>query len=175
MKIAIGCDHIVTDEKIKVSDFIKSIGHEVIDVGTYDHQRTHYPIYGVNVAKAVTEGKADLGVVLCGTGVGISVSANKVPNARVALVRDITSARIAKEKYNCNFIGVGGTISGIDLITDIVETFINAEYIQTTESDQLIERMNQLLTDDQVQYDSNQFNKYIDKWNKGEYVDEVKH
>ncbi|MFU1768498.1 galactose-6-phosphate isomerase subunit LacB [Mammaliicoccus sciuri] len=175
MKIAIGCDHIVTDEKIKVSDFIKSIGHEVIDVGTYDHQRTHYPIYGVNVAKAVTEGKTDLGVVLCGTGVGISVSANKVPNARVALVRDITSARLAKEKYNCNIIGVGGTISGIDLITDIVETFINAEYIQTTESDQLIERMNQLLTDDQVQYDSNQFNKYIDKWNKGEYVDEVKH
>ncbi|MBU6088009.1 galactose-6-phosphate isomerase subunit LacB [Mammaliicoccus sciuri] len=175
MKIAIGCDHIVTDEKIKVSDFIKSIDHEVIDVGTYDHQRTHYPIYGVNVSKAVTEGKADLGVVLCGTGVGISVSANKVPNARVALVRDITSARLAKEKYNCNIIGVGGTISGIDLITDIVETFINAEYIQTTESDQLIERMNQLLTDDQVQYDSNQFNKYIDKCNKGEYVDEVKH
>ena len=175
MKIAIGCDHIVTDEKIKVSDFIKSIDHEVIDVGTYDHQRTHYPIYGVNVAKAVTEGKADLGVVLCGTGVGISVSANKVPNARVALVRDITSARLAKEKYNCNIIGVGGTISGMDLITDIVETFINAEYIQTTESDQLIERMNQLLTDDQVQYGSNQFNKYIDKWNKGEYVDEVKH
>ena len=175
MKIAIGCDHIVTDEKIKVSDFIKSIDHEVIDVGTYDHQRTHYPIYGVNVSKAVTEGKADLGVVLCGTGVGISVSANKVPNARVALVRDITSARLAKEKYNCNIIGVGGTISGIDLIKDIVETFINAEYIQTTESDQLIERMNQLLTDDQVQYDANQFNKYIDKWNKGEYVDEVKH
>ncbi|PCQ21235.1 galactose-6-phosphate isomerase subunit LacB [Klebsiella pneumoniae] len=175
MKIAIGCDHIVTDEKIKVSDFIKSIGHEVIDVGTYDHQRTHYPIYGVNVAKTVTEGKADLGVVLCGTGVGISVSANKVPNARVSLVRDITSARLAKEKYNCNIIGVGGTISGIDLIKDIVETFINAEYIQTTESDQLIERMNQLLTNDQVQYDANQFNKYIDKWNKGEYVDEVKH
>ncbi|MGO2094623.1 galactose-6-phosphate isomerase subunit LacB [Mammaliicoccus sciuri] len=175
MKIAIGCDHIVTDEKIKVSDFIKSIGHEVIDVGTYDHQRTHYPIYGVNVAKAVTEGKADLGVVLCGTGVGISVSANKVPNARVALVRDITSARLAKEKYNCNIIGVGGTILGIDLIKDIVETFINASYIQTSESDQLIERMNQLLTDDQVQYDANQFNKYIDKWNKGEYVDEVKY
>ncbi|WP_436884188.1 galactose-6-phosphate isomerase subunit LacB [Mammaliicoccus sciuri] len=175
MKIAIGCDHIVTDEKIKVSDFIKSIGHEVIDVGTYDHQRTHYPIYGVNVAKAVTEGKADLGVVLCGTGVGISVSANKVPNARVALVRDITSARLAKEKYNCNIIGVGGTISGIDLIKDIVETFINASYIQTSESDQLIECMNQLLTDDQVQYDANQFNKYIDKWNKGEYVDEVKY
>lgn len=175
MKIAIGCDHIVTDEKIKVSDFIKSIGHEVIDVGTYDRQRTHYPIYGVNVAKTVTEGKADLGVVLCGTGVGISVSANKVPNARVALVRDITSARLTKEKYNCNIIGVGGTISGIDLIKDIVETFINAEYIQTTESDQLIERMNQLLTNDQVQYDANQFNKYIDKWNKGEYVDEVKH
>nr|WP_263313331.1 galactose-6-phosphate isomerase subunit LacB [Mammaliicoccus sp. Marseille-Q6498] len=171
MKIAIGCDHIVTNVKMEISGFLKSLGHDVIDYGTYDHHRTHYPIYGVKVAESVTQEQADLGVVLCGTGVGISVSANKVPNARVALVRDITSARIAKEKYNCNVIAVGGTVSGIDLIKDIIETFINAEYIETDESAQLVEQMNQVLTKDQVHYNSHMFDEYLDKWNKGEYVD----
>lgn len=171
MKIAIGCDHIVTDEKIKISDYIKSIGHEVLDFGTYDHHRTHYPIYGVKVAQSVTNGQADLGVVLCGTGVGISVSANKVPGARVALVRDITSATLAKEQYNCNVIAVGGTITGIDLIKDIVEHFFNAKYKESPENNKLIEQIDNLLLSDSVQYEQNMFDEYLERWNKGEYVD----
>ncbi len=165
MRIAIGCDHIVTPIKDEVVKFLTNNGHQVIDCGTYDKVRTHYAVYGFEVARQVVSKQAHLGVCICGTGVGISNSAQKTKGARVCLTRDVASAVAARKYYDANIIAMGGRITGQGLIEEIINAFINTEYDGSNK--ELLDKVNNKIKNDN--YDIQMFNGEIEKWHQGGY------
>ncbi|MDY6228574.1 MAG: galactose-6-phosphate isomerase subunit LacB [Clostridium sp.] len=171
MIISVGCDHIVTEVKDSVVEYLKSKGHEVIDNGTYDKVRTHYPIYGKKTAEKVVNGEADLGVVICGTGVGITNSATKIKGARVALVRDVETARYSKENLDINILGFGGRITGLGLMENIIDVFLETKFNPTEENIAMVEKLNNMIEKDYANGDEHYFDEFMDKWDRGEYHD----
>lgn len=171
MRIAIGCDHIVTAVKNELAQYLRGQGHTVIDVGTFDNERTHYPIYGRKVGMCVVNHEADFGITICGTGVGIVNSASKVPGVRAALVRDIKTAQMARKELNANVIGFGGRIIGMGLMQNIIDEFVATSYEPSSEHDALIARVDAIKTDLNSVKDDKIFDTYIQKWNEGFYHD----
>ena len=171
MKIAVGCDHIVTEIKNDVVKYLQKKGIEVIDCGTYDKERTHYPIYGKRVGEKVALKEADLGIVLCGTGVGITNAANKITGIRCVLTQDVSVVKYAREVLNANVLGFGGRVSGIGMIEDLIDTFLETPYCATEETDALIEKMNQLIQNDPACGKDDLFDDLLEKWDRGEYHD----
>ena len=128
MKIAIGNDHAATELKFIIKEYVEGMGHEVINFGTDDNESCDYPAYGKKVGEAVVNGEADCGILICGTGVGISIAANKVKGVRAAVCSDVATAHLVKEHNNANIIAFGARIVGVELAKDIVKTYLEAEF-----------------------------------------------
>ena len=126
MKIAIGNDHAAVDMKKELIPFLESMGHEVVNFGTDSKESTPYPIYGEKVGEYVASGQADCGVLICGTGVGISLAANKVPGIRAAVCSEPTTARLVREHNHANIIAFGERIVGVETAKDILTAYLNA-------------------------------------------------
>lgn len=128
MKIGIGNDHAATEMKKEIMKYLQNQGYEVVNYGTDTNESCDYPIYGEKVALAVKNHEVDEGVLICGTGIGISLAANKVPGIRAASVSETVSARLAKEHNNANIIAFGARIVGIEEAKAIVSAFLNAKF-----------------------------------------------
>ncbi len=128
MKIALGSDHAGFDLKEHLRPFIESLGHEVEDFGTHSRESVDYPDYAEMVALAVVEGRADRGIMLCGSGVGASIAANKVPGCRAANCEDYYSAHQGVEHDDMNVLVLGGRIVGQALAEDMVRGYLAAQY-----------------------------------------------
>ena len=129
MKIAIGNDHAATELKFTIMEYVKSLGHEVINFGTDSNESCNYPEYGEKVGRAVVNGEADCGILICGTGVGISIAANKVKGAYAALLSDIYSAKRARLSNDANIACMGAFTIGNKLREELTDAFLTNEFV----------------------------------------------
>ena len=128
MKLAIGNDHAAVELKKEITDYLVEKGIEVINFGTDSHESCNYAEYGEKVAKCVAAGEADGGILICGTGIGISMEANKVKGIRAAVCSEPTSARLTKQHNNANIIAFGARIVGGEVAKEIVDAWLNTEF-----------------------------------------------
>ena len=128
MKIAIGCDHAAFIEKQKILEFLKELGHIVIDLGTHNSESVNYPKYGHNVAKMVVQNEVDKGIVICGSGIGISIAANKIKGARAALCTSIEHAEMSRKHNDSNILALGTRMTDYSLIEKIISNWLKTEF-----------------------------------------------
>lgn len=128
MKIAIGNDHTAVKLKLHIKDFLENKGYDVTDFGTSSEERTDYPLYGYKVARAVANKEFDFGILICGTGIGISLAANKVKGIRAAVCSEPYSAKLTRAHNNANIIAFGARVIGESMAEMIVEEFLTTEY-----------------------------------------------
>ena len=128
MKIGIGNDHSALEMKAEIIDYLKERGCEVVDYGTNSTESCDYPIYGEKVARAVAAGEVDQGILICGTGLGISLAANKVKGIRAAVCSEPYTAKMARLHNDCNILAFGARVIGPELAKMIVETWLDTEF-----------------------------------------------
>ena len=138
MKIAFGCDPNATEFKLQLMDYVKGLGHEVADFGSDD------PIYAntaIEVAQAVAGGKYDRGIVVCGTGIGVSIAANKVKGAYEACIHDVYQAQRAELSNHANIITMGSQVIGIQLAKELVKEYLSVEWDPNCRSVDKVQRI----------------------------------
>lgn len=127
-RIAIGCDHVGFELKLHVIDHLKRRGVDVTDFGTHSEERTDYPVFAKDVARSVVSGECDGGILICGTGVGISIAANKVSGIRAVVCSEPYSALLSREHNDTNVLAFGSRVVGEDLAKMIVDAWLSGEY-----------------------------------------------
>ena len=128
MKVAIGNDHSAVDMKNQVVDHLLKKGFEVMNLGTDSTERCDYPVYGEKVGRAVASGEADRGIVICGTGLGISLAANKVKGVRAALCSEPYTAKMSRLHNDANVLAFGARVIGIEMVKMIIDTWFDTEF-----------------------------------------------
>ena len=141
MKIAIGCDHGALDLKNVLVAHLKDKGYEVADFGTYTAASCDYPEFAAAAAKAVASGECDRGIVLCTTGIGVSITANKVKGIRCALLSDLMSARLTREHNDTNMMAIGAAVVGQMLALEIIDTWLGTEFSKGDRHQRRIDKM----------------------------------
>ncbi|MDF7775881.1 ribose 5-phosphate isomerase B [Sphingomonas sp. AOB5] len=127
-RIAIASDHAAYAMKSELAEWLREIGHDVTDLGTNGPESVDYPDYGYRVGQAVATGEAAFGVAICGSGIGISIAVNRVPQARCALVSEPLSARLARNHNDANVIALGARLIGVEMAKACIVTFLNSEF-----------------------------------------------
>jgi ribose 5-phosphate isomerase B len=141
MKIVIGSDHAGFEMKNAMGDLLRSLGHSVLDVGAFNENPSDYPDFAEAVGKAVLEGKGERGLLVCGSGVGVSVAANKIPGIRAGLCHDTYSAHQGVEHDDMNVLVLGSRIIGEKLAEDLVKSFLGAKF---TSEERHLRRLNKV-------------------------------
>lgn len=130
MKIAFGCDHAGIEIKSKLLDFIKSLGHEVSDFGTYSKESCDYPDFAFKVARSVAANETDKGILICGTGIGMSIAANKIKGIRAAVCWSKETAQLIAQHNNANIMCAGARFAAVDDICSWIKIFLETEFEQ---------------------------------------------
>jgi ribose 5-phosphate isomerase B len=129
MRIAVGSDHAGFALKSALAEHMAGVGHEILDLGTDSAEvSVDYPLFGQAVGEAVADGRADRGICVCGTGIGISIAANKVSGVRAALAHDVTTAGLARRHNDANVICLGGRTTGLAEAVDAVDMFFTTDF-----------------------------------------------
>jgi len=128
MKVVVGSDHAGYQLKVAMGEFLRSLGHEVLDVGAFDEKASDYPDFAEKVGRAVLDGKSERGVLICGSGVGASVAANKLRGIRAGMCHDTYSAHQGVEHDNINILVLGSRVIGVALAQDLVKAFMGAKF-----------------------------------------------
>lgn len=128
MKVAIGCDHGGLDLKETVISVLKEMGLEYEDLGTYDRNSVDYPDFAEKVAEAVVSGQCQQGILICGTGIGMSIAANKIPGIRAAVCNEVYSAKMARAHNNANILCMGARVVGPGVAAEIVKAYLTGTF-----------------------------------------------
>ena len=128
MKISIACDHGAVAQKNLIAEHLRKQGHEVLDFGTHTTDSCDYPEFAAAAARAVASGECDKGLVLCTTGIGVSISANKIDGVRCALLSDVWSAKMTRLHNDTNVMALGAGVVGENLALEIVDTWVGTEF-----------------------------------------------